>query len=448
MASPQRTQKQIAERFRGGLDYFKKPHYLRRAKFLTAFAVFVVGLAAVILYQFLGRPVFFNSGPISQPHAGIAHQCEACHLPPGLARLGASDHSPVDLACQKCHAHHTLHEPNVVQEHSCTACHREHQGAGLMHAVDNANCAACHADAAIMHASAEKGAGLPASAFAARPPRGLVQFVTARPATGYTAAFAGFANGHPEFQLQREHQRDPDTLKFNHQLHLSDAVPPLNGRKLECADCHQADATGAYQRRVNYAAHCQSCHALQFDAGAPGLVLPHGQPEFVRAFLHSLPTQYADHARRAQGLVTQEAVDAYVNAQIRRLQAVARSGELLEEQIFSSDGKAMPIATTGQLAGPGRAQFAGCAYCHEVTRAADGRPQVTRPVLIERWLTHGTFDHAQHRASRCTDCHAASASRDTADIILPTQASCVVCHSPGKRARADCTTCHRYHAGK
>ena len=41
------TQKQIAQRFKGNLDYFRKAHYWRRLRFLTILIVSLVGGAAL-----------------------------------------------------------------------------------------------------------------------------------------------------------------------------------------------------------------------------------------------------------------------------------------------------------------------------------------------------------------------------------------------------------------
>ena len=44
---------------------------------------------------------------------------------------------------------------------------------------------------------------------------------------------------------------DTNTLKFNHALHLAGAtIPTLNGKPLDCASCHQPDASGAFMQRV------------------------------------------------------------------------------------------------------------------------------------------------------------------------------------------------------
>ncbi|MEP6604001.1 MAG: hypothetical protein ABJB69_08645 [Spartobacteria bacterium] len=56
------------------------------------------------------------------------------------------------------------------------------------------------------------------------------------------------------------------------------------------------------------------------------------------------------------------------------------------------------------------------------------------------------FNHAKHASVKCDECHHASQSRDTADVLMPTKANCVTCHSPAGKVAAECITCHKYHA--
>ena len=71
-----------------------------------------------------------------------------------------------------------------------------------------------------------------------------------------------FSDDHPQFRFIAEKRRDPDTLKFNHALHLTGTtIPKLpGGIKLDCAFCHQPDAAGAFMRPVNFEKNCRVCH--------------------------------------------------------------------------------------------------------------------------------------------------------------------------------------------
>jgi hypothetical protein len=98
--------------------------------------------------------------------------------------------------------------------------------------------------------------------------------------------------------------------------------------------------------------------------------------------------------------------------------------------------------------------------------------------IAERWAQRGPFTHLPHQHMNCADCHGgASQSKLTSDILMPSQKLCAECHRPlaqsvreregfaGQHAelkpntpemvaaqrrdggvRADCQTCHAFHA--
>ncbi len=435
---------------------------------------------AVLLIGFYGpwQWRFISAGPVSSHHHGVVFSqlkhswpgqdgCAACHTaahgdlrewmraafraqpgplePHRLHTVTAGGMTEIDRNCLACHPGHKFHQPNVIRDHSCSACHREHQGRGRMPAPADTECLSCHGNASAMEASLRTGEKLPASAFNFRQAEGRVLFEVPRPDQGYTAVFTSFATDHPEFQVHQQHLKDTNTLSFNHALHLSDMVK-LGGQPLACADCHKPDAAAAHFQPVTYAKNCQTCHALQFDARNPQLHVPHGEPAGVRAYLRSLPTQYADLARR-QGVTAQAATEKFVTEQMRLLRERIFSGENLEQQVFfASDPSKQLAAGAGIGAVSARARFAGCAYCHEVKAGgADGLPLIARVYTPDRWFIRGEFDHAKHSIVTCTECHTAKFSRSTADIMLPTKQSCTECHSPAGGVSQSCSTCHSYH---
>jgi len=183
---------------------------------------------------------------------------------------------------------------------------------------------------------------------------------------------------------------------------------------------------------------------LQFDVETPGLNLPHGDVNVVSAFLHSLPKQYADFAARS-GITTVDGQREFAGRKLKHLQAQVASGEEFEQRVFLSTALRGPMANVGTVSGAERALFPGCAYCHEVKSTAAGKAEITKPIMIERWLTHARFNHAKHSSSTCTQCHQAEKSRETKDIILPTKETCAACHSPRGGVVDSCVTCHVYH---
>jgi hypothetical protein len=185
------------------------------------------------------------------------------------------------------------------------------------------------------------------------------------------------------------------------------------------------------------------CHKIQFDIRNPGLLIPHGNPETVRAFLRSLPQQYADYAAR-QGTPDHARGQAFAQEQITLLRADFASGEELERSVFFNEKRRGP---------DGPAIFPGCAYCHEVKPSQNGAPQITPPLIPDRWLVRGSFDHSKHVQNiqslpkmDCAVCHDAQHSREASDVLLPSKQTCAMCHTPATGVASSCSTCHDYHA--
>jgi hypothetical protein len=451
----------------------------RRRMFTISVAAFTAG---VLLVSLCGpfRAKFANPGALSSQHSteafakmagtggGAIAGCQACHdtarngphgwmaaafgATPGpfnlraLAATGPPTMNAIDQSCEHCHKAHSFHEPNVARDHSCSACHQEHRGPGPMAAPTDANCLSCHAKAAVLQTSYEKGKMLPPEEFDYRPDQGRVLFKAPRPQRGYTKVIRAFAIDHPEFQVLADKLKDPDTLKFNHALHLSSPnilAPP--GRKLACHDCHKPDAAGVLHLKITYEENCKSCHSLQFDVNNPELRVPHGNAEHVRAFLRSLPAPYADFGARVKGLSGRRELDDFVQQQMRLLRSQYASGEELERRVFFSEARTGPISKVAGLGGLGAARFPGCAYCHPVAAVTEGAPEVSQPVIADRWFVRGAFNHSKHFKVDCVQCHDATQSRETSDVLLPAKASCVECHSPQGGVASNCSECHSYH---
>jgi hypothetical protein len=193
---------------------------------------------------------------------------------------------------------------------------------------------------------------------------------------------------------------------------------------------------------VSFEAHCQECHSLQFDVRNPDFHIPHGDSQLVRTFLRTLPAQYGELARK-RGLTNEARVSDFVAQQVRGLLAQFSSGEELERSVFLTTD---PYKASQRSDARARAQYTGCAFCHEVKPPAE----IIKPVVIDRWMPHARFSHAKHASvSSCLDCHApAASSRLTSDVLMPAKENCTTCHSPTGQARktSECMNCHLYHA--
>lgn len=469
---------------------------LRGRVTLTTIAV-TVGLL-VLLGAGRWRWQFISPGPVAQVHQSDdfsrramdrfgARGCAGCHVAaegglgqwlltafnadPGpfqwgkLAQASPNEHTRMDQRnCLACHTHYDRHQPNVIAAHSCSDCHLEHRGDRFASPSDD-TCASCHNNAQRINQFARQSTN---SALEFHPPliAGLVPFITPRPANGRTNLFANYWSGHPDFGLHVAGLLDTNTLKFNHELHFGGTVRLRDvalgeSRGLACSDCHQPDATGAYMSRIRFDQHCQTCHSLQFDPVNPEMRLPHGNPASVRAMVASLATlqvQYAELARR-RGETDRTRIDDFARSSAQRVRTLLNTGENLAELIlFTSDPRARLFPDDREDAEK-RAYYAGCAYCHTVTRDAQNQPAVVRPHTPDRWLLGGRFNHAKHSQTSCLECHGTvlNSSR-TSDINLPHQIpeaisaadrsaglkACIDCHRPGN-APANCATCHSYH---
>ena len=466
------TQREIAKTYRDRVQSRFARTVWRSERFLLSVVLFAGGVVAIYYCEREKPQEFFNTGPLSRSHAHLKDGCVSCHVPerltsssaaesPALLQVlndrfekGAPSFERIDRACGQCHKQHDFHEPNVVTNRSCSACHKEHQGLHGMMAVANLDCASCHNNTNIMQASAERGKQLPPTRFHLNPK--LVNFrqITLqrpRPADGYTKTFASFSEGHPPFQLHRENVRDNDVLRFNHERHLNRSdIPPTKAGKLDCNYCHQPEPNGRYMQPISFEAHCQECHSLQFDVRNPDFQLPHGDAQLVRTFLRTLPAQYTELARRKRGMTNETKINEFAVQQVWQLLTQFSNPEELERSVFFTTD---PYKASQRNDASSRAKYTGCAFCHEVKQAAGisyPMAEITKPVMIERWLPHAHFSHAKHATvASCRECHvAAASSRLTSDVLIPAKESCVRCHSAAGIARkaSECATCHLYHS--
>src|ERR1700704_567263 len=79
MPKPSRMQKQIAERYKGNLGYYRQLHPWRRARLVVSLLSIFGGLLAIFLFPRCGREIFFNAGKIATAHSKFANDCAKCH---------------------------------------------------------------------------------------------------------------------------------------------------------------------------------------------------------------------------------------------------------------------------------------------------------------------------------------------------------------------------------
>lgn len=320
----QESGKQRASRIQ--LDYYKKSSWIDRIKHRLAW-LFLLGPLAWMGWTFAQgdrQTPTFSRGQVTGYHSAWNNNCSVCHADfepissqsVAMSWLGhvAGKKLTSDSRCESCHTapvHHT--NQKLESTPSCGGCHREHQGqdASLVRLPDR-DCTSCHANM-----GPHLNGGSP-------------KFATA------ITSFADSSGGHPEFRLLKEKAKDPGSIKFNHQLHLTKGISlsgngkpwtfadipekersrfghqkgmPLTAPiQLDCKSCHVLDASdnhpsqeafakipkgalpprsaGGILQPIVYEQHCRACHPLAFDDKNPSLQVPHRyQPDELKAHL-------------------------------------------------------------------------------------------------------------------------------------------------------------------
>ena len=162
----------------------------------------------------------------------------------------------------------------------------------------------------------------------------------------------------------------------------------------------------------------------------------------MRGFLQTLPTQYAELAVKKECTSLTRSRISSPGKCCNCARACFREKNF-ERQVFFVADPYKPQPGSGPRE---RASFYGCALCHDVQPVANAAPFIAKPVFVDRWMPQAKFNHARHTSVNCNDCHRASQSRLTSDVLMPGIANCVSCHSPKGKVVTESSICHSYHA--
>lgn len=436
----------------------RRPSRLRRLRWQLGSGALALTLLIPLTALIRGDNTVYQSGTLSLAHQFIAHDCARCHDTPGQTawRAASFNHSASTVseqACLACHAAPAHHSARFSARR-CAECHREHSGPGRLSHVAKGFCTECHADLPPDSSFVRQ-----IESFAAHP-----EFAVLREAKDLSVGARHELLRLAERDPQSGRWRDKAAIVLNHKAHLSPrGLPARPGAKqdpvtleqLDCQSCHLPDAASGNFQPIRFEQQCARCHAEQLaflgaEAGSLRDVqpLPHREPEIVRGVLRERLSK-ALGAAKPPAAETEQPLRRFFPGVPEPAPLSESQAEALTRQLHLAEGLLFsPKPDSARLG-------AGCAYCHEVSRAGE-QVTIKPPAIPARWLPHSRFRHDAHRQLGCVTCHAdAPTSTATADVLLPSIAVCHKCHQDESSqarlsgsagaARADCSQCHQYH---
>lgn len=470
-----RTSKNLPEWIE--LDYYQRPRGLRRWRRFFTWTTLLLCAGGIAIAALLPRASrVIQAAPISSAHGMFNDHCERCHQEPfsGASKFlpGNADRPLVkDDACVQCHdgPEHVLLASEKI---ACANCHREHRGRQALARVADGQCTACHAD---LGKHREGGAAEPE-----------------------ISHIRSFTDGHPEVGLDRRKDIDKGTLRFNHKVHLkSEGIrgPDRQLVRLDCVRCHkpestgrfgledpaprpgafpaghEPDSSGRFMQPVKYEKHCAECHPLSvqlvgaFQAGDQkqteavrqfnGKPALHGEPAAVRADLRERLLTFAQQFPVVLGEPEGKLVDSKLLG--RRGTRPPSDGEWKWTLKGLAELQQRLFFTERQLVNTEQVLFqngGGCLFCHTAKPREPDRPEASDLPQYQkvnfrngdrRWMPKARFHHTRHRMLNCTECHKATESTKTSDLLMPSIGTCQKCHNSRVGIRHDCAECHVYH---
>ncbi|MBM85933.1 MAG: hypothetical protein CMM47_07920 [Rhodospirillaceae bacterium] len=363
--------------------------------------------------------IAWKSGEMMDAHKFFADDCAACHVKPF--------EMTTNQACAVCHADEPHHADPVkfpradLVQARCADCHKDHQGPTPLKIENQTLCADCHRD-----------------------------LKSGSPSTTLENA-SDFGSDHPEFKPTvstdpsknvwtrislADNPKEVSDLKFPHKTHLDPKRmrrPDGKSATLECASCHVEEPGGGLMVKIDMETHCSDCHRLTFDKLAPDRVVSHGKPKQV---VLELREYYA--ARALEGGVPEKTAPAVVRRRPGTKLTEPQRKEALGWAKEKWDWAARYIFSASQ-----------CGSCHMLIKDGPIEDWTVKPVRVTaRWQPLSFFSHDSHHEMNCVDCHEASTSVSSADVLLPKIDSCRDCHSGGNSTSmvpSTCIMCHEFH---
>ncbi|MEM7544367.1 MAG: cytochrome c3 family protein [Pseudomonadota bacterium] len=379
------------------------------------------------------------SGPMSRAHAGLAEDCNACHLRPFEMTTNNS--------CLACHAEVAQHAEvadhpvMALDNYRCAACHKEHVGGESPIEQASAVCTDCHVD---LKTVSEKTDLMNVSDFGANHPQFRPTLVTGV-STDDSGALVPTTERRPLDQPYPLVEKSG--LKFPHNVHLNKEGVRGLGRAsdktwdMNCASCHVAQADGMLMRPIEMERDCAYCHELTFQPENIDFVreLPHAKASEVSEIVHDY---YA--ARVLEGGLTVPGAPTSARRRPGAPMTPAERAEGLEWAAAQAELELRAIMDVRL-----------CGDCHVAEASAEpddrGRTawKVQGALLQRHWMPKSEFNHEPHFAMDCVSCHEATTSKTSADVLMPEIAICRDCHLGEETSQAsassECLACHQFH---
>ena len=481
------------------IDYYRQKTWLTRSRGLLAL---VAGLVAMLycLYVFAsGSASQLSTGPVAAAHASFENDCQQCHLdftPIAADSIRFASSKGLDRleeACQQCHRvdHHfrgSMKPEFAAIDQHCSGCHTDHQGRDNdMVNIASRKCTQCHSD---LPSTCQAGASIQVrpkvseftleghGSFAglAKDDPGRVKFDHAqhmRPGQVDAGVKGGFMIAMLEANLRESYRKSVDG-----NVQADDSLVTL-----ACNDCHQFagqpdqklvgdEELGRHIAPIAFEQHCAACHSMNY----------------VGRSNDTLPLPHAAPWKEINLLLATKLAGAQLNGDIRMPRDAVRETPLVGEgqsqamvnpaPTTSDDGVTKEINAAAVLAGRAATEKR-CLQCHvaeDITNdsIAASRGGKKSPLIPERWLERGIYDHAAHRKVDCAFCHAdayakdkpAKEPKDDEVVMIGGIETCSGCHRSAESAVPDaltnaatkgilggqsnwasdsCIECHRYH---
>ena len=484
------TGKQRSQRIQ--IDYYRHVGGLQHLKYACVLAALLgAGVYAVYVVA-AGGGSHTSTGPLAIVHASFENDCQECHrdftpIDPRGSKLewkmvGLSSSisiGHIERACQNCHQvgdHYrdTMNAEGRLADQNCAICHADHKGrVNDLTFVTSQRCVSCHSKLSDVCSAAPK-------------------------VRSNVSSFA--RQSHGEFSSLSK--GDPGAVKFDHHQHMLPGQvnegekgaftvamldQPLRQRyrkqgqtdsspvTLDCSSCHEMDGdpdrTGAlasdrelgrYIKPVSFDEHCSACHSMN-----PGIATEDTTP-----LPHAVPWKKIELLLQATIAGTREIGQS----------RTPRDDTKTTPQPGEGLGKPAPsprLVASVDVQAARKMVEVQCLQCHDGPSISDeaiaaGLAGTAQPMIPERWLKHGLYDHAAHRRINCRFCHEAAypvdgpakPPSDHETVMIAGIDSCQGCHRDAESptpteitsqqvkslfggqptwASDTCTLCHRYH---